>query len=93
MANIMFYGFAGDQFKKITARIGEIFANKPYRDDYVVTFVPSVVLDHPGQSQPFIRLATHRGDGNFEDVFEELKKLGFYIEPLFLEHCFDPKKQ
>ncbi|MCX6761321.1 MAG: hypothetical protein NTY33_00530 [Candidatus Moranbacteria bacterium] len=90
MPNIEQYGFSVDEALGIDSMIHDLFENKPYRNDYVTTFIESDVRDHRNKKQPFLRLVTTK-DKHTDDIINELKKLKFDIEVMPL-NLFIPKE-
>lgn len=92
MPNIKLYGFADAQAESVSRSIHRLFSSQPWQKKYVVTIIHSTVTDFLGESQPYLELVTDRTDDHFEDIYVELKTLGFYIEVSFLGCYFDPKE-
>lgn len=90
MPNIELYGFTAAEVATASSQIREIFADKPYQDEYVITCILSRVTDHHVQRQPFIRLVNTPSE-HLGDMIAELQKVGVDIEVMMLDG-FYPKK-
>jgi hypothetical protein len=94
MPNIEQYGLSVDEAARADSMIRNLFKYKPYRKDYVITFIESDVRDDQNKKQPFLRLLTTKSDyanGVTDDIINELKKLKFDIEVKSLDR-FIPKE-
>lgn len=84
MPNIEIHGFPQKEAEDLKDKVFELFEDRPYVDEMVVTIYPTVVKDKHGNDQPFIRLAnSHRLLS--QDLLERLRTLGMDIEHLKLE--------
>lgn len=72
-------------------RIFDLFSDKPYVTEMVVTVSTDYVCDIKRIKQPFIRLFNSRQE-HIEEILEMLKTLNIDIEYLELKR-FIPKKQ
>jgi len=93
MPNIEIHGQFGNPNipTVLERRIFNLFSDRPYVDEMVVTFCNDHVHDANGNDQPFIRLANSCQE-HTEEILERLKTLNIDIEHLRLEK-FIPKKQ
>jgi len=89
MPNIEIYGLKDSDGVKVAEKIDELFREKDYRDEYVLTYIQSYVCDRKGIVQPYLRLVTTPSD-HMEDIIGELRKIGMDIEVSLLER-FIPK--
>lgn len=90
MPNIEIHGLKNETREYVHSKIRSAFAEKPYRDDYVITAYESKVHDWRLNAQPFIRLVTTPSD-HTEDIIQELQKLDLDIEVMILDR-FIPRK-
>ena len=93
MPNIEIYGYNSAVSKVLRKQIfEELFVDKPYVKEMVVTIIPSKVADTKGWEQPFIRLLSSNSE-EAEEILEivEEKLPGIDIEYVKIEK-FIPKK-
>jgi len=93
MPNIEIHG----QFRNLNTpavlerNIFNLFSDRPYAKEMVVTFCNDHVHDMHGNEQPFLRLANSCQE-HTEEILERLETLDIDIEHLRLEK-FIPRKQ
>lgn len=100
MPNIQIFGLQSDmedmfgesRVNKVSNKIRQLFEEKPYRDDYVITNVLSEVNLHREEvCSPFLRICTTNSEGELEDILNTLAVLNMDMEVLILQR-FIPKK-
>lgn len=89
MPNIEIHGLVGQE-GELRMRIFDLFKDKPYVDEMVITSIEDFVIDRKGFSQPFIRLVNSCQE-HTEEIIEMLKTLNVDIEHLELK-AFIPKQ-
>ncbi len=82
MPNIELHGFGREDAGRLRKRIWKLIKDKPYRDECVVSFIPSVVTNYHGRPKPFLRLVTARDEDHAKSLIELLRSLGHDIEVL-----------
>ncbi len=90
MPNIELHGYF-ERPGALELKIFDLFKDKPYVDEMVVTCCNDHVHDAKGNNQPFIRLVNSCQE-HTEEIIEVLKTLHIDIEHLKLE-AFIPKVQ
>ncbi len=90
MPNIEIHGLNSEESIKVVLKLQNAFVRTPFQNDYVATVYGSLAVNHQGENQPFLRLVTTQ-DEHTKSVIEELQKLGFDLEVMFLDR-FIPKK-
>ncbi len=90
MPNVEIHGEAPWKAEDLSKEIFELFADKPYVEEMVVTIYGTIVTDFKGNIQPFIRLVNSCQEHS-EEIIERLKILGIDIEHLKME-SFIPKE-
>ncbi len=83
MPNIEIYGLRERSGIRVINKIDRLFRGKDYKDEYVITHVPSFVVDRKKTSQPFLRLVTTPSD-HVDDIINELMKIGMDLELMLL---------
>lgn len=92
MPNIEIHGMGKrEEAGQLAKRIFQVFADRPYVDEMVVTICDTIVQDKNGNSHPFLRLANSCQD-HTEEIIQELRGLGLDIEHLELK-AFYPKQE
>ena len=90
MANIEIHGLGkGIRADGMAKEIFQLFSDKPYVDEMVVTTFLTHVQNKNGKSQPFLRLINSCQE-HTEEIIEKLKSFNMDIEHARL-HAFYPK--
>ncbi|OGZ29899.1 MAG: hypothetical protein A2562_02160 [Candidatus Nealsonbacteria bacterium RIFOXYD1_FULL_39_11] len=91
MPNVEIHGMGKrEEANQLADKIFQLFADKPYVDEMVVTIFDTFVRDKEGDSQPFLRLANSCQDHTTE-IIQKLRRLGLDVEHVQLQ-AFYPKQ-
>lgn len=91
MPNVEIHGMGKrEEVNQLADKIFQLFAEKSYVDEMVVTIFDTFVRDKKGDSQPFLRLANSCQDHTTE-IIQELRRLGLDVEHIQLQ-AFYPKQ-
>jgi len=82
MPNIELHGFSAPE--TMITSIFDLFKDRGYVDEMVVTICRDTVVDRSGKTQPFFRLANSCQEHTSE-IIEKLRTLHFDIERLILD--------
>lgn len=85
MPNIEIHGV--DKPRSLALKIFEIFQDRPYVDEMVVTIHSTEIINKKCESQPFIRLVNSHQEYS-EEIIERLRSLKIDIEYLVLEKFY-----
>lgn len=91
MPNIELHGYPRGEAMALKDKIFELFQDKSYVDEMVVTLCSTTVWNKKGEMQPFVRLANSCQE-HAEEILEGLQALEVDIEHLVLAK-FIPKKK
>jgi hypothetical protein len=92
MANIEIHGMEKELAEKERENIFELFKEKEYVRDIVVTIFPTDVRDRRYRKLPFIRLVSTL-EPYLEEVVKLLLKIGFDLEILELQRFIEAGKR
>ena len=89
MPNIEIHGV--DKPRNLALKIFEIFQDRPYVDEMVVTIHSTEVINKKCEPQPFLRLVNSHREYS-QEIIEKLRTLNIDIEEFVLETFYPAKK-
>lgn len=89
MPNIEIHGLPREEAEELRDKVFDLFKDKPYARDMVVTIYPTIIRDIFNTNQPFIRLVS-TDQSYIQEILGWLPSLGLDIEHVRLE-AFLPK--